>query len=369
MNKLSLITLSAFVFLSCDGLLLGSEGHTDVADYLKPPPDMGDGIHVSSMTDEQIDAARMYSLVETLSEDKNNEIRSILVARNNKLVLEAYFNGWSRDRKQDLRSATKSFTSAIVGIAIDKGIIKGTEEKVIGFFPEYQSFANWDERKAQMTIRDFLRMRTGLTCNDWNPQSAGHEEKMYDAHDWVKFVLDLPATGTAGTEYSYCTGAPVTLGAIVSNASGKSIPEFASENLFQPLGINDYAWEFMPNGRADTGGHLHMRPRDMMKFGLLFLNHGQWNGTQIISSDWVEESTRPDGDVPGRNTQYGYLWWYTTGSVNGNTLNGYFANGNGGQLIFIFEEIDMVIVFTGGTYNRDSRAFSILGSILGSVQM
>lgn len=359
----------AFLFLSCDSALLPEEDHSETADYLKPPPDLNDGILVSSMTQAQMDEARMYSLIETLSEDSNNEIRSILVARNNKLVLEAYFNGWSRNRKQDLRSATKSFTSALVGIALDKGLIKSVDQKVISFFPEYESFSNWDARKEEMTIRDFLRMRTGLSCNDWNPQSQGNEEKMYNTNDWIKFVLDLPVSTTPGEVYSYCTGAPVTLGALVSNASGKSIPEFAAENLFSPLGITDYAWEFMPNGRTDTGGHLHLRPRDMLKFGLLYLNDGQWNGAQIVSSSWVEASTRPDGDVPGRpNMQYGYLWWHTTGTVNEKTVEAYFANGNGGQLIFIFKDINMVVVFTGGTYNGDPRAFLILRSILGSVQ-
>lgn len=373
MRKLVLYAVIFFSLLACDRMLLRDESYVTADDYLKPPPDLNDGIQVSTMGDVQIDSVKIYSMVKNLQSNEYNRIRSILIARNNKLVMEAYFNGWNRTRKQDLRSATKSFTSALMGIALDKGIVNSVDEKVISFFPEYESIGNWDARKDEMTIRDFLRMRTGLQCNDWSGHSPGNEEKMYETHDWVKFILDLPVLKSEEPIYSYCTGAPVTLGAIISNASGKTIPEFAHENLFSPLGIEEYAWEYMPNGRADTGGHLHLRPRDMLKFGLLYLNNGEWNGRSLISSEWVAESTQPNGSVPGAgSTQYAYLWWCNSWDVEGKIINTYFANGNGGQMIFVLKEVDMVIVFTGGAYNTDfmSSILSIIEkNILSAVEM
>lgn len=349
--------LYLFIFIlllsSCDSLFLPEEDPlVSLEDNLSQPVQLSDGLITSSLTDEDIDADALEMLVNNIyNTQPNGQIRSLLISRNNNLVLESYFNGWNINRKQDLRSATKSFTSCLVGIAIDKQIITDEKQKILDFFPDYDSYLNWDERKASMTIEDFLRMRTGLFCNDDVRSSPGNEEKMYDTDDWIKFVLDLPVRSNSGDGFSYCTGAPVTLGAIVSNASSLRIPEFSKTNLFSKLGITDYSWELMPTGRADTGGHLHLRPRDMLKFSLLYLNKGSWNGQQIISEDWVGKSTEMTGFA--RNLRYGYLWWGITWTINGEEINSFFASGNGGQLIFVTPALEATVVFTGGNYNNN----------------
>ncbi len=370
MKQAALFVILIFLLSACDKTLLGDEKNsTGAEENLKVPDALADGIEVSSFTRVNMDSTRIYSFVKELRENGSNNIRSILIARNNKLVLESYFNGWNRERKQDLRSATKSFTSALMGIAIDKKIVGGVNEPVFSFFTAYESFEHWEQTKGQITIGDFLRMRTGLSCNNWIPSSPGNEENMYKTEDWVKFILDLPIVGPSGQTYAYCIGAPVTLGAIISHAPGKPIPEFAKETLFDPLGITDYNWEFMPNGSTDTSGHLHLRPRDMLKFGLLFLNGGNWKGEQIISSAWINESTRADGDIPDFSQlqlQYGYLWWCKSWLVNNKTVNAYFANGNGGQVIFVLPALDLVVVFTGGAYNTNhtQRLLAIMESTI-----
>lgn len=372
--KRIVISLVICVFVSaCDRMLLGGEDKLMTAyENLQAPPALGDGIEVSSLTKVNMDSVRIYTLIKALQEKSKHHIRSILIARHNKLVLESYFNGWKRERMQDMRSATKSITSALMGIAIDKQMVPSVNVPVFNFFNnEYKTFAHWEDIKSEITIKDFLRMRTGLRCNDWVPASEGNEEKMYKKRDWVKFVLDLPVDGRPGENYSYCTGAPVTLGAIISNASGRKIPDFAHQYLFEPLGIKEYSWEFMPNGRADTGGHLHLKPRDMLKFGLLFMNQGTWNGEQLISPSWINESTKADGEVPTSNgLQYGYLWWCKKWVHNNQDVKAYFASGNGGQFIFVLPELDIVVVFTGGGYNTNmiSIALSIMeGTIIRAV--
>lgn len=342
------------VLQACDKMLLGEEDAlTSLDKNMTPPEQLNDGLEVSSLSAEDMDSIEIGYLVKNSHENPSSKQRSLLIARNNRLVLEAYFNGWNRNRKQDLRSASKSFTSALVGITIDKGFLSGVDEPVYGFFDEYDSFKNWDEKKAEITIRDFLRMRTGLACNDWQYSSAGHEERMYETYDWVKFILDLPVHGHPGEGFLYCTGAPVTLGALISNVSGQQVSDFARQYLFDPLGIRDYSLEFKPDGEADTGGHFHMKPRDMMKFGLLFLNNGHWQGEQIVSREWVEESTAPNGLVPiHNNIKFGYLWWTTSWTIDDREVPGYFASGNGGQLIFVVPSASMVVVFTGGRYNE-----------------
>ncbi len=152
--------------------------------------------------------------------------------------------------------------------------------------------------------------------------------------------------------------------AIITKASGKKSSDFADENLFAPLGITDYVWEYMPGKREYAGGKLHMRPRDFLKFGLLMLNDGRWNDQVILSEGWIQESTAPNGTVPVRRAgvEYGYYWWVTSWDIDGEIINAYYANGNGGQLLYIFEELDMVVAFTGNAYNTnaDNKVYSII---------
>lgn len=343
--------------ISCDALLLGDD--EDIISYddnIKPPPQLGDGLEVSTLETEDIDAKLIHDAVRSFTENTDASIHSFLIVRNGKLVLESYFNGWNRKRRHDLRSATKSITSCLVGIAIDKGFIPSTDEPVFDFFSEYEPFANSDPRKETATIRHFLQMRTGLACDDWNTSSPGYEGKMYKHRDWIRFILDLPAVNEPGQLFSYCTGSPVTLGGVISKTSSLTIPAFSEEYLFGPLGITDYQWEFQPNGNTDTGGHIHLYPRDMAKFGLLFLNNGNWYGEQLVSEAWVAESTRSTEEISPDNFTtlgYGYLWWTKNWNVEG-TPHSYFASGNGGQFIFVFPSLNAVIVFTGGKYNEDS---------------
>lgn len=339
--------------LSCDTLFLGQEEDTvSLEENLGMPLQLEDDLEVSSAESVSLNLQEISRWISAQhSKRPDDKIRSMLISRKNKLVVEAYFNGWNRERKQDMRSATKSITSALVGIAIDQQVLLDEQVKILDYFQEYDSFDNWDDRKSSITVEDFLRMRTGLSCNDWVFSSPGNEEKMYETEDWIKFILDLPMGLNPGASFSYCTGAPVTLGAVIANASGKSIPNFANEQLFTPLGIKDYVWEFMPSGRADTGGHLHLRSRDMLKLGLLFLNQGVWKGQQLISEEWVQKSTTANGLAGG--LEYGYLWWVTSWNLDGQEISAYFASGNGGQLIFVIPELEGVVVFTGGQYGAD----------------
>lgn len=358
MKYITALIFICHIFFSCDDALLGPKEVVDPQRNMELPPALDDGIEVSSPTKEGLDSARLFEWVADLQENDTDAIRSVLIAKNNRLVLEAYFDGWHRDRKQDMRSASKSFVSAVMGIALEKGVVKSIDEKILGFFPEYDSYLKWDDRKAEMRIRDFLRMRTGLSCNDWVEYSPGNQEKMYVTDDWIKFILDLPVVHDPGERFSYCSGAPIVLSAIINKTSGTTNFQFADENLFAPLGITDYAWEYMPPRPDYAGGQLHMRPRDALKFGLLFLNDGVWNERRVVSANWVEESTKPNGAVPGQRqgVGYGYLWWTTSWTIDGVEIPAYYANGNGGQVMYVLKDLDMVVLFTGGAYNTNAEA-------------
>jgi CubicO group peptidase (beta-lactamase class C family) len=282
---------------------------------------------------------------------------ALLIARHGKLVYERYWNGFNRDKPHDLRSATKSITSLLVGVALEQQLLPGVETRVTPLLQRYAPFKNGDERKERITVRNLLEMRSGLECNDWQPDSPGQEDRMYGSRDWVKFILDLPMAEEPGQSTVYCTGGVNVLGALVEDAAGVKFPEFSRRTLFEPLGITQFEWQEADGGRTDAGGHLRLRPRDFAKIGQLMLAGGKWQGQQLVPEAWIREST-----VSGRalgDSRYGYLWWVNTFELNGTPVDTFFARGNGGQYAFVFPSLDLVAIFTGSFYNEPESALAI----------
>ena len=317
--------------------------------------------------DVGMDSVVLAKAVSALPAESVHGLSSMLVNRHGKPVLEQYWNGYDKDTLHDLRSATKSITSLMMGVAIDQHLVGGTgdtlESHLGAFYPNAPAY------KLGLTLGDMLTMRNGLECDDWQASSPGNEEKMYGQADWVKFYLNLNAVSLPGSVTRYCTGNPVALGRVIAVASKKPIPAFASEFLFGPLSIQSARWADFDNGaQTDTGGHIHMRPRDMMKLGQLALNRGLWNGRQLVSAAWIDESTRQYTSFAnaGARNGYGYLWWRSVEHVSGKSYGMFFANGNGGQYIIVVPELDIVAVFTGENYNSNKAElpFTILDTYI-----
>lgn len=318
------------------------------------PAATNDGWPVSTAAAEGLDATVLLELEQAIDNGDYVTPDALLVARHGKLVYERYWNGWRTDRLHDLRSATKSVTSALVGIAVARGDLDDVQSKALPFFAGAEPFRNTDERKGNITIEHLLTMSSGLACDDWVPASEGNEEKMYLTQDWVRFILDLPMAREPGAASAYCTGGVVVLGAILHKATGVDVPTFAREHLFAPLGIKKAEWESTPSGDTDTGGHLMLRARDFAKFAQLFLNRGTWDGKQILSASWVAQSA--EDRYPMADSRYGYLWWINAYELNGIKVPVTFARGNGGQYAFVMPSLDMVAVFLGSDYNGPGSA-------------
>lgn len=171
---------------------------------------------------------------------------------------------------------------------------------------------------------------------------------MYANGDWGHCVLTRPMASQPGSTFLYNSGISITLGAIILKATGRSVSQFADERLFNKMGVSGERWSLAANGTAQTGGGLSMTPRDMLRFGSLFLNDGTWNDTRLINSDWANESTSQNGPNPS----YGYHWWLTNYQVGAKRVDAYYAGGRGGQYIIVIDELDMVVVFTAGNDNR-----------------
>lgn len=321
------------------------------------PPDLKDGLEVGSLQDAGLDTALIAKMVEQIANETHKNVHSVLLIKNGKLVLEEYFYHFHRDKLHQLRSATKSIVSGLVGIALDQKLLTSKEQKVVSFFPEYQ-IKNLSQDKQAITLEHLLACQSGLACEDGNPDSPGEELKMNASPDWVKFILDLPMAEPPGGAGKYCTGGVILLGRIVEKASGQRLPDFAAKNLFAKLGITNYRWNFKPdNSSFDDACQLHLRPRDMAKIGLLYMNEGQWKGKQVISRDWVRASLSRHSVV--RGTDYGYLWWRQWLNVNGTRMDGVTAKGNGGQRIYLWPTLDLLVVITGGNYNEQSPSDQI----------
>lgn len=289
------------------------------------------------------------------------KVTSVLVSRQGKIVYEGYFNA-DAETLHNTRSATKTIVGMLIGIAIDKRSLPGVDTTVLRYFPDKLPLANPDKRKEKITVEDFLTMSSLLECNDWNDHSRGNEEKMYILEDWAKFTLDLPIKGFApwetkpadaqyGRSFSYCTAGVFMLGRVVARSTKTSVTDFANRNLFEPLGITKYQWQFSPLGEEMTGGGLALRSRDLLKLGQLYLSGGTWEGKQIVSAKWVAESIRPHARIDETN-DYGYLWWLRRFKAGDPKTAAYYMTGNGGNKVVVFPALDMVVVTTATNYNQ-----------------
>jgi CubicO group peptidase (beta-lactamase class C family) len=272
--------------------------------------------------------------------ERDLPLHSVLAVRHGYMVLDAYFGLFEPGWKHDVASVTKSFTSTLVGIAIQEGKIEGVEKSMLSFFPD-RTAANLDAQKQAVTLEHLLTMRAGLVCQNSPTEVTLFE--MMASPDWVQFVLDQPMAAAPGTEFVYNSTASHFLSAIVRKTTGMRAADFAEARLFEPLGINDVIWPSDPQGLDSTGwGSLRITPHDMARFGYLFLHNGRWDGTQIVPEAWVKTATTPHVVFTENEhyAGYGYHWWIR--------LDGFVAQGRGGQRIFVVPDKDLVVVFTGG---------------------
>jgi CubicO group peptidase (beta-lactamase class C family) len=314
---------------------------------------------MSSPSEQGLHSGKLTELVDLIREGKRYpRVQSLLVVRHGCLVVEEYFNNWDGERLHILQSVTKSFTSALIGIAIGRGEIQGVEEKILDFFPDMEDIAHMDERKASIRVRDLLTMRSGVDYHE-NGQDSPHHRLNRTPTGWDKFYLDRPMAGDPDKSFNYDSGGVILLSAILKSRTGMHADVYAEEALFKPLGITEKFWVKNQEGHPHTGGGLALRTRDMARFGLLYLNQGKWEGKQVVPEDWIRESFQmhvdfgnPDQDVIG----YGYLWWVQRPDPQGDGKRHiYAARGARGQYIFIVPEHDMVVAINADTQSGGQR--------------
>lgn len=348
------------------------------------PVQTDDGWRTASLRDVGMDTGRMVEFMNTLARRPEHWLHSLIVVKDGRLVFEEYFPGragdishlatsfgpvfvprrFDRDSLHILASATKSVTSILLGIAIDEGLVRGTEETLLSFFPDYAQ--RFDSLRSRITLAHMLAMAAGLRWSEGRPYDDPRNNlaAAWFSEDPVGHLLATPIEAAPGEQFRYSSGITDLLGEVVRRRSGMTVQEFAARRLFAPLGITHFEWAAYPYAPslAMAASSLHLRPRDMAKIGQLYLDGGVWNGTRVVSEEWVNRSTRPavhvdpaQYEIPIGSPGYGFQWWLGTFTA-GNTQT-YFAAGFGGQFIFVLPAPRVVVVITAGGFDADTRNY------------
>lgn len=337
----------------------------------------GESWQASTPEREGLDAQAIAQLDKELRAGKHGYVDSMLIIRNGRMAFEAYYENDYRTINADLvtgesgpwnyydvnwhpfykgsdlhtvQSTTKSFMSALVGIAIARGDLPGVSATLGELLP-HRNIA--DPRKAAITLDNILTMTPGFEWEEdvsyWDPGNDGIQVESTD--DWVAYLLDKPLAHDQGTTYKYNSTNTQLMSEMVSTATGRPLNEFADELLFGPIGIKDYFWKDAPEGFKDVAGGLYLKPQDLARFALLYEREGEWDGRQILPAEWVARSAEPHvADTspanPDFNVGYGYQWWVYNDGTDGKPRM-YGTWGWGGQFALIVPELDLIGVFTG----------------------
>jgi CubicO group peptidase (beta-lactamase class C family) len=296
---------------------------------------------IHSLPEEQgMDSSNLKDMMDYIEHNDIN-IHSVVIVRNGYIVHEEYPSPiYDENRTHLLYSVTKSFTSALIGIALDKAYIDNVSQTMLSFFPQY-TVDNLDDRKERITLEHLLMMRAGMFWDESSAPFSSPDNGIYHINfgDGVEYALSLPMVAEPGEVWHYNTGASHLLSGIIHMTTNMTTLQFAQENLFDPLGISQVTWSRDLAGYYKGGFDLQLTTRDMAKFGYLFLNNGTWDEQQVISTNWINVSTssltRLDED-----TGYGYQWWVMP------SIGAYYAAGLYGQFIFVIPEYDLVVAFT-----------------------
>lgn len=377
MAKLHGLTLLALLLLSACGGGGGGGGATtapvetstpgEIPPYVyEPPEDIQDGWPISKLEDQQMDADRITDMVDRMVQGELQGFDAIAIARRGDLLLvERFareldqFDQWIGNRDPErhvLHSASKSFTSGLIGIALDQGYFGGTEVPFLQLF-DYADYDNYDGRKGNITLEDVLTMRLGIEWDEWSEPYTSNANDLVALNsqnqDWTKALLDLPMATHPGTTYAYNTAATNALCDALGEVSGMTTDAFSRQFLFEPLQMNNARWDNTPTGHCVGGSGLFLTARDMAKFGQVYLDDGQWNGQQIISAEWVRRSIEPALPFSGEYIDaYGYQWWMGEFREGSRRYPFYFANGYGGQNLVVIEELELVVAIFAQNYEN-----------------
>jgi CubicO group peptidase (beta-lactamase class C family) len=300
---------------------------------------------------------KFLDLENRVEKDSLPNTHAVLISKKGTMIYEHYFDGYTATTTHDMRSSSKSISSAFVGIAKDKSFFKNVEQSIFDFLPAaYQK--QKDSLKDKITIQSLLTMSSGLDAIDYginaNAQSTAVEDNYQMTTDWTKAILSASMIHAPNTKANYGSANPYLLGIAMDSLVQEPLELFMDQNLFQKLAITNYILQTDLKGNPYFGGGMYLTPRDMLKFGELYLNKGKWESKRVLSQQWVEDSFKSYHVLENTadKNEYGYLWWHHHYISNGKRIKTIEARGAGGQYIFVVPALDTVVVITSGNYRN-----------------
>ncbi len=316
-------------------------------------------VEISQPNDVGVNQEKINNLFSNIETDKIKNIHSIIIIKDDKLIAEKYFDNFDRNKLHYSASVSKSFASVLLGIAIDKGFFDEDIQAVLNMnvselFPEYNEIIKKDTLKNELKLKHILSMTAGF---DWDEHTYPYTDNRNDCNrinnneEPMKFLFERRLLQNPGEQFYYNGGLSLSISYLIEKKTGMSVDKFAEKYLFKPLGIENYRWDKVENGLIDTDGGLHLAPIDQAKLGYLFLKEGTWKNEQIVSKEWVNETTKVHHKNNGM-PDYGYQWWCGNYYTLNQTSFIFFASGHGGQKIIVLPEFDMVVVITQQVFDN-----------------
>jgi len=327
------------------------------------------GIEDAGFNRDSID--NLYTRIENT---EKKDFRGLVVIKDNKIAIEWYFNTFWRNHIHDIRSAGKSITSLLLGVAIKDGIVQNLDQDVYSFFPK-EKYPSVHEDYKKIKIKHLLDMSSGLNADSDDSQTPGNAGQWIRNDEWVNYILSVPVIEEPGKRWVYADINAALIGAIIEEKSGMSLRDFAKEKVFDPLSIKEFYWYRNAANQTVAAGTLYLSTLDFAKLGVLVANNGKWGGEQIVQSDYIKRLlTHKVFDLTDYwflTDSYGMLWYKAERTYNGKKFDYLFASGNGGNHLVVVPEENMVIALTSSAYGQGyphRRAYAILGKVLSALE-
>lgn len=315
-------------------------------------PDPGTTPHVVRHDD-----SRFEQLTKDILSDTLEQTHAVLIQQGEKTIYEHYFDGFDEQVTHDTRSVAKSFSSALVGVAIEDGFIPDEQQVIKPYYEKAYPGLDWSDGKGEITLFHLLTMSSGLDAIDFglNRMSFANEGNFQRQDDWSGYILSAPMVNTPGSHANYGSGNPHLLGAILRQATKQPVAPYLHQQLFAPLGINNYRIQVDNIGKPYFGGGWYLTASGIASFGRLYLEKGKRNGQRVLTREWVDKSF--DRHLILENTfdlnPYGYFFWHKDYEIKGKTISSVEARGTGGQYLFVIAEYDLVVVILSGNYSNN----------------
>ncbi|OEK00198.1 hypothetical protein BFP97_01130 [Roseivirga sp. 4D4] len=316
----------------------------------------------------------MDVLLDKIYNFENGDFTGLVIIKDHQLVTEWHFNTYWRKQILDIRSAGKSITSLLLGVAMKEGLVQSLDQDVYSFFPK-EKYPNIHEDYKKIKISHLLDMASGLDADTDRSETPGHAVNWSGGEEWVQYILTVPLANKPGEKWVYADINAALVGAIIEETSGMSLRDFATERVFKPMGIKQFFWFTNAANQTVAAGTLYLSTLDFAKLGVLVANEGKWANKQIVDPDYIQRLIERRAfdltDYWTLTDSYGMLWYKKSRTINGRKFDYLWASGRGGNQLILIPDENMVIALTSTAYGPrygHSRAYSVLGHVLGAIK-